>query len=184
MGKVGEIIYERKSVRNFSGKKVKGEDLKALVKSGIWAPNGMNAQLWHFTVVSDEKLIARMAEACKKGMENCPVEFLRNKAKEPGFNGLLGAPAAIVISRKEGDYSAFDCGAAAENICLLAKEMGLDTCITAMTAFMFDSDPELKDALCIPEDYMFTCAILIGYATGGTDEHVRDRKEDVITYIM
>ena len=184
MNRVEETIYARKSVRNFSGEKIREEDLKALVKAGIWAPNGMNAQLWHFTVVSEEKLIKRMAEACKKGMENCPVEFLRNKAKEPGFNGLLGAPAAIVISRKEGEYSAFDCGAAAENICLLAKERGLDTCITAMTAFMFDSDPELKGELCIPEDYMFTCAVLIGYAVDGADNPARDRKEDVITYIL
>lgn len=178
-----DAIKARTSVRCFESTPVKDEDVKAIVEAAIWAPNAMNAQNWHFSVVTNADMIEEMSEAVKKGMREAPVPFLQERGNDPAFHAFFHAPMAIVISRKEEKYTFFDCGMAAENICLAAKELGYDSCVTGSTEFMFAGEPELRAKLQIPEDYVFACAIPIGIKKDAPDDHVRDRKEDVVSYI-
>ena len=178
-----DVIKARTSVRCYQPDPVKEEDVKKIAEAAIWAPNAMNAQNWHFSVVTDASLIDEMSVAVKEGMKNAPVPFLQERGNDPEFHAFFHAPMAIVITRKEEKFTAFDCGMAAENICLAAKELGYDSCVTASTEFMFAGDPGLKAKLQIPEDYLFACAIPIGIKKDAPDDHVRDRKEDVISYI-
>lgn len=175
-------IRNRKSVRDYSSKAVPMSDLKKIVEAAIWAPNAMNAQQWHFSVVSDQELLQKMSDACREGMANAPVPFLQEKAKDPNFHAFFHAPAVIVITVKEGKFTQFDAGAAADTICLLAESMGYATCITASTEFMFSGDGGLKKELEIPEEYCFACAITLGEKTEGSDNHVRERRKEVISY--
>lgn len=183
MNEVLKAIKERKSVRNYSSKTVPESDLKELAQAAIWAPNAMNAQQWHFSVVSDPKLLQKMSDACQKGMANAPVPFLQEKAKDPNFHAFFHAPAVIVITVKEGKFTLFDAGTAANTICLAAQSMGYATCITASTEFMFVGDEGLKKELGVPEGYRFACAITLGEEIEGPDDHVRDRNGEVITYL-
>ena len=178
-----EAIRERRSIRCYQDEPVKAEDLKTIVETAIWAPNAMNAQIWHFSVVTDRELISHMSEATKAGMAEGPIPFMRERAKDPEYDPLFRAPCVIVLSRADGKFGAFDCGCAAENICLAAKELGYDTCITAGTEFMFAGDPALKEKLQFPEGYVFVCAITLGIKKDAPDSHVRDRKTEVISYI-
>ncbi len=182
MNDVIKTIMERKSVRNYTSDPVKPEDLKAIAEAAIWAPNAMNKQGWHFTVVSDPAMIQKMSDACRVGFTNCPAPMLQERAKDPNFHAFFKAPAVIVVTIADDKFTAFDAGAAAENICLAAKDLGYGTCITACTEFMFMGDPDLKAALDIPADYKFMCAITLGVEAAGPDDHVRDRNEGVINY--
>ena len=153
------------------------------MEAGIWAPNAMNKQGWHFSVVTDPATLKDMSESCRKGLAGCPVPMLQERAKDPNFNAFFGAPAVIVITIAEDKFTAFDAGCAAENICVAAKSLGYSTCITASTGFMFEGDPTIKGRLNVPEGYVFMCAIILGIETEGPDSHVRDRKNEVISYI-
>ena len=177
------IIKERKSVRNYAAKDIPQEDVKAIAKAAILAPNAMNKQGWHFSVVTDKALLQHMSDSCRKALADCPVPFLKEKAADPNFNAFFHAPCVIVVSIADDKFTAFDAGAASENICLAAKALGYGTCITASTEFMFAGDPDLKATLQIPEDYKFACAITIGTEAEGPDDHVRSRNEDVISYL-
>lgn len=183
MNNVLETIMERTSVRCFQPDPVKEEDVKTIAQAAIWAPNAMNAQGWHFSVVTDKALIDQMSVATKEGMKAAPVPFLQERGADPDFHAFFHAPMVIVISRKDEKFTFFDCGAAAENICLAAKALGYDSCITASTEFMFAGKPELRTTLKIPEGYLFACAIPVGIRKDAPDDHVRDRKEDVISYL-
>lgn len=183
MSNVLEVIKARSSVRCFQPEAVKEEDVRKIMEAAIWAPNAMNAQGWHFSVVTDPALIDEMSEATKAGMKAAPVPFLQERGADPNFHAFFHAPLVIVITRKDEKFTFFDCGAAAQNICLEAKELGYDSCITASTEFMFAGKPELKETLQIPEGYLFACAIPVGIKKDAPDDHVRDRKEDVISYI-
>ena len=183
MNDVLTVIEKRKSVRNYTGTPVKEEDLKAIVKAAIWAPNAMNKQAWHFSVVTDPALILKMSEGCRKGLANCPVPFLKEKAADPNFHAFFHAPAVIVITVADDKFTAFDAGSAAQTLCLAAKALGYGTCITASTEFMFTGEPDLKKDLEIPDDYHFICAITLGTEAEGPDDHVRGRKEDVISWL-
>lgn len=183
MSNVLDVIKARTSTRCFEETPVKEEDVKKIAEAAVWAPNAMNAQHWHFTVVTDAALIAEMNEAAKAGMKAAPVPFLQERGADPSFHAFFHAPMVIVISRADEKYTLFDCGAASQNICLAAKELGYDSCITGSTEFMFAGKPELREKLQIPADYLFACAIPIGIKKDAPDDHVRDRKEDVISYL-
>ncbi len=176
-------IQNRKSVRNYGPAAVPMPDLQKLAEAAIWAPNAMNAQQWHFSVVSDPELLQKMSDACRKGMAGAPVPFLQERAKDPNFHAFFHAPAVIVITVQEGKFTQFDAGAAANTICLAAESMGYATCITASTEFMFAGSEGLKKELEIPEGYQFACAITLGKETDGPDDHIRERKKEVISYL-
>lgn len=175
-------IRNRKSVRNYSSKAIPMSDLKEIAEAAIWAPNAMNAQQWHFSVVTDQNLLQKMSDACRVGMANAPVPFLQEKAKEPDFHAFFHAPAVIVITIMEGKFTQFDAGAAANTICLAAEGMGYATCITASTEFMFAGDAGLMEELEVPEGYRFACAITLGEEIEGPCDHIRERNKEVISY--
>ena len=183
MSEVLTCINSRQSVRNYKDAPVKPEDLKAIAEAAIQAPNAMNKQGWHFSVVSNPALVQKMSDACRKGMAACPVPMLQERAADPQFHAFFHAPAVIVVTIAEDKFTMFDAGAAAENICLAAKALGYGTCVTASTEFMFAGDPGLKEELQIPVDYKFVCAIPLGVEADGPDDHVRTRNTDVISYL-
>ncbi|RJQ51895.1 MAG: hypothetical protein C4526_09035 [Nitrospiraceae bacterium] len=45
------VIYTRRSIRKFTGEKVKKEDLEAILMAGMSAPSAVNVQPWAFVVV-------------------------------------------------------------------------------------------------------------------------------------
>ena len=183
MNQVLETIRSRKSVRNYADAPVSKDDLKEIMEAAIWAPNAMNKQGWHFTVVTDPAFIQRMSEGVRKGLADCPVPFLKEKAADPNFHAFFHAPVVVVMSIAEDKFTAFDAGAAAQTICVAAKALGYGTCVTASTEFMFAGDPGLTADLQIPDGYKFICAIPLGVECEGPDDHVRDRKQDVITWM-
>lgn len=54
-------IYNRKSVRQYTDKKITKEDLDKIIKAGISAPSGLNLQPWHFIVIQDKQTLIDMA---------------------------------------------------------------------------------------------------------------------------
>lgn len=58
-------IHSRRSVRNFTGEPVAGEDLKKIIEAGTWAPSGLNNQPWRFVIISDESLRRRLSVLTK-----------------------------------------------------------------------------------------------------------------------
>jgi len=114
-------IKNRRSIRNFTADPLEERELKDLIlKAGIWAPSGGNAQNWRFIVITDQKILNKL------------------KLVSPG---LLGVPQAIIIIcqdlvdalEKGGELgvktlSLMDTAMAAQNIMLAAYAVGLGTC--------------------------------------------------------
>lgn len=181
MNQIERLIKERRSIRKYKPDMISAEDLQAIVKAGIWAPNAMNEQLWHFTVVSDANTIEQMNKATIAGIEKSGFSFLQNKITQPEYHTFYHAPAVIVISAKEEKFTAFDCGAAAENIALAAYGKNIGSCIIGSAEFMFSENPEMRMILKIPDNYHFVCAISLGYCAKAPT--ASRRNEDVIDYI-
>lgn len=82
------------------------------------APSAMNKQPWEFIAVTDPGRIAGIMKI------------------HPYCESLADAGTAIIVcgdldaqlKSPDGGYYQFDCSAAAQNILLRAKEIGLDTC--------------------------------------------------------
>ncbi|MBU0485604.1 MAG: nitroreductase [Proteobacteria bacterium] len=60
-----DAIYKRRSIREYSDKKVTGEQLLEIIKAGSWAPSGLNNQPWRFVTIQDRTIINQMAQHTK-----------------------------------------------------------------------------------------------------------------------
>lgn len=58
---IGEAIYGRRAVREFTTKPVEEAVLHLLVDATIQAPSAVNRQPWLLTIVRDSSLLARVS---------------------------------------------------------------------------------------------------------------------------
>jgi nitroreductase len=107
-----DAIYQRRSIRTFTNEPVERDQLREIVKAGIWAPSGLNNQPWRFAIVTDPALRAEIA-------------------KETRYSHIvLAAPAIIAVYLDEASmYDAVKdhqaAGACIENMLLAAEALGL-----------------------------------------------------------
>ena len=57
-----DAIATRRSVRKYTDRPVTDEDIRTVLEAAMMAPSAGNAQPWHFVVVRDAALRARVAE--------------------------------------------------------------------------------------------------------------------------
>ena len=186
MNEFVRIICNRRSVRQYKAKQISDADLTQILDAALAAPNAMNQQKWHFTVVQDKVTLERMAAIIKENMINSGNDLLANRASVPGYNTFYNAPTVILISADEkAKFVQIDCGAAAQNIALAAESLFLSSCIITSSSYLFSSQKgeELKKKLGIPAGYSHICSIALGYREGANPV-APPRNDRVITYIQ
>lgn len=150
-----EVIHQRKSVRNFTDKKVNKEDLETIVKAGMAAPTAVNKQPWAFIAISNRSVL----DSLERGL--------------PYAKMLKTASAAIVVcgdltKTLDGMGQEFwiqDCSAASQNILLATESMGLGAVWTAVYPDK-DRIEFVRNTLSLPEHIVPLNVIPIGYPTG------------------
>lgn len=185
MNETLKLIMNRQSVRTFKPDQIEEDKLQAILDAAIQAPNAVNQQMWHFSVIQNKELIAKMGGIIKDRMKNSGVEFLINMANKPGYDPLHHAPTVIFVTSDENaEYLPLTCGLAAENIVIAAASLGLVSCVTTSSQFMFKSDvgEEIKAEFGIPAGNTTVCAVALGYLDGELPPPV-PRNRDVINYV-
>ncbi|HUX97241.1 MAG TPA: nitroreductase family protein [Bacteroidales bacterium] len=172
-----ELIKNRQSDRKYSEKPIEKDKLERIIEAGRLAPSACNAQPWKFIIVTEPDLLRKLAEA--------------SSAKLLGMNAFVKeAPVLLVIVRenanftsriggniKSKDYSLFDIGIAAENICLQAESEGIGSCILGW----FD-EMMVKKTLTIPRSKRVELIITLGYSLNAKREKRRKLKELTVSY--
>ena len=175
--KMLELIISRQSDRKYNDKPVEKEKLDRIIEAGRMAPSACNAQPWKFIIVTESKLIEKIAEAAS--------------AKLIGMNTFVSqAPVQIIVVRenpnmsskvggtiKNKDYSLIDIGIATENICLQARAEGIGSCIIGW----FD-EKMLRKLLSIPKSKRVELIITLGYSLSDHREKKRKPPEETISY--
>ena len=166
MNETLKVIRSRRSIRKYRPELISDAELRAILEAAVYAPSARNRQPWHFSVVRDQLIMARLKKALKANLLKCGVEFLVQRASEPGYVAFHDAPMVIIISADEaGGFSFLDCGAAAENIALAAESLNIGSCLMGSSEFLFlgDEGEEIKKGLGIPDGYRHVCAVTLGY---------------------
>jgi nitroreductase len=185
MNEAIRVICNRRSVRQYKAKQITDADLTQILDAALSAPNAMNQQKWHFTVVQDKVMLDRMVAIIKENMINSGNELLATRASVPGYNTFYNAPAVILISADDkARFVQIDCGAAAQNIALAAESLLLGSCIMTSSSYLFASEKgeEMRKKLGIPHGYSHVCSVALGYKDG-TNPVAPPRNENVINYI-
>ncbi len=103
-----ELLNKRRTIRNFSDKKVSREIIDNCVKAAGTAPSGANLQPWHFVIVSDVEIKKEIRVAAEKEerefySKRVPKEWL-DVLKDLGTTSeksfLETAPFLIVVFSK------------------------------------------------------------------------------------
>lgn len=150
-----QTIFNRKSVRHYSSKKVSKEQLALLVRAGMAAPTAVNKQPWAFVAIQERSILDKLAEHL------------------PYAKMLTQATGAIVVcgdltKTLDGvaqEYWIQDCSAASQNILLAAESMGLGAVWTGVYPIA-DRVEVVRNVLGIPSDNIPLNVIIVGYPTG------------------
>ena len=199
MNDVFENIYSRRSVRNYKSTDVPDDIIRELIKAGTYAPTAMNRQPWRFVVIKNKEMIARLSERAKKlwldGLDKVDESFdpqvkrLANVMQRPEFNVFYDAPVLILIFARasshrgtfaevENMFITDDCAAAAENMMLAARSLGIGSCWIGF-GMPLDSDQEIRQELNVPDGYRLMAPLIFGYPVKDI-EMAPPREADVI----
>jgi nitroreductase len=160
-----ETIQKRRSHRKYLPKQLSQEQLDAILEAALQAPSALNNQPWHYTVVQDAALLARINAAAHKQAALIDPDQRSPRFADPAFHVLYHSPTAIFISGADTHYAPVDCGIAVQTIALAAESLGLGSVIVALTRLAFEGTDkaEFEQALGFPVGYRFVISIAIGY---------------------
>ena len=156
-----DVIMARTSIRNFTGDPVSKEQLETILKAGMAAPTAMNVQPWRFVVVTDKDKIAEVfAAGPRGGMFTTAGAVIVVCGQTTVMMKPFGQPDAPE-TEQPNKFWYEDCSAAAENILLAAKALGLGAVWTAGYPAEERIAP-IAAALGIPENVVPLCIIPVG----------------------
>lgn len=185
MNETLKVISQRRSIRRYKAEQIADSELQQILDSALSAPNAMNRQKWHFTVIQNKDVLDRASDIIRENIINSGFEPLAGMAKAPGYHTFYNAPTVILISGEKGlPFIELDCGVAAQNILLAAGSLNIGSCFIASSSFIFASEKgnELKKELGIPEGYDHVCTVALGYKDGETPA-APPRDKGVISYV-
>lgn len=153
-----EAIKTRRSIRHYKLDGVPDESLWQVLEAARWAPSWANTQCWHFVVVRDPSIKARIVELLRgnraaQAVDEAPIVIvLVAQVGRSGFSG--GVPAT-----DKGEYwYMFDSALAMQNLILAAHALGLGTVIIGK----FDTK-EVEKLLGVPSGFRVVTMTPLGY---------------------
>ncbi|WP_040327419.1 nitroreductase family protein [Clostridium ihumii] len=207
-----DLIYNRKSIRQFKNDAVPKEDIIELIKAGTSAPSPKHQQNWHFVILQNKDIINKMADIVTRSHENigklaknekdlkkhmsvinyytcfkdAPVVILvyscEYKMIEYKILKENNAPKEILDVLVSPQSAAQGIGAAVQNILLAATEMGYGTCYMTGPTH---AKKEIENLIGFEKDgYQLMSMISLGVPEENTPpKPPRKPLEDVLTFI-
>lgn len=186
MNETIKVLLERRSIRAYENKPVSREDLDTIVNCGLYAATAMGLQPWHFSVVTDRKVLDAISAANATAVLSDPnaPDTIKEAARSGNLDSFRGAPVAILVSgENDRDVTIADCANATENMAIAAKALGLGSCYIASFKICLTAPggEELKKQAGIPEGYIPYFALAIGHPAESPEP--APRKENTVTYV-
>lgn len=168
-----DAIQERKSVRNFSKKKVDWRDIIECIDSVRYAPMAGNIFTPKFIVVLDKKKIGQIADACQQEFVG-QVDYVVVVCSNPKLpTNEYGKQNSEVYTRQQA-------GAAIQNFLLSLTERGISTC---WVGYFVES--QIKSILTIPEPIQVEAVFPIGMESQAAGQKsTRRRKIDINSFLF
>lgn len=144
-----KAIFNRKSIRKYTGEKVSDEIVNELLRAGMQAPSAGNQQPWEFIVLRNKDIMAKIVQV------------------HPYSKMLLDTDVAIVVCGDESKeiFKGFwvqDCSAATENMLIAAEEKGLGAVWLGVYPEK-DRVEEIKKILNLPDSVIPLSIVSVGY---------------------
>lgn len=163
-----DLIKNRRSIRNFTDKKVPVEILHDIIQDTILAPSACDLQPWRFIIIQNVELMKRISDDCKKNIleqiRNDPTCFQKkfeNTFKNPKYNIFYNANTLVLICSVEGLFQNVDCSLAASYFMFAATERNIGTCWIAWGKNILDT--KIKEEIGLSKDLKIIAPLIVGY---------------------
>jgi nitroreductase len=166
MNEIMRVIKNRRSIRSFSDRQIKQEELDVILEAGMYAPSAAGRQAWNFTVVQNQRILDEISSEAKKIYSSMPDEFLQGLGSNEKFHTFFHAPTVIIISGGINSIAPHsDCAAAAENMMLAAEALSIGSCWVSAAAVLAQTEEgrNIIKKLGLPEGYTPFNSIVLGY---------------------
>lgn len=173
-----ELIKTRRSIRRYTDRRVERAKLDIIAEAGLFAPNPGGRQGTKIIMLDDPALIDEIGvvnASCEnrnwngRGVSAEQPSIIDDLSIKSGFYGCT-ALGMVCISRASKSYvnaigSAFVC---AENMVLMAHELGVGSCIVGRAEATFEKPgmQEILDKWGLDRDYMPLVFVCLGYIDG------------------
>lgn len=195
---MNDSIYNRRSIRKYSDKKVPKEMIEQIIDAGRVAPSAKSRQPWKYVVLGGESKAAFL-ECMQKGIirEESECAFLPNSKNgildaKNTYKIMVQAPILIIILNINGGTpfveidtdsrfteicDTLSIGASIENMLLKATEIGLGTLWIANTCYAYKELTTYLDTT-----QQLVGAIALGYADEEPPQRPRKQIEEIVEY--
>ncbi|MES2636211.1 MAG: nitroreductase family protein [Pseudomonadota bacterium] len=152
---INEVIANRWSGRAYDASKaVSNQQIMSLCEAARWAPSCFGDEPWRFMVWNK----TTDAKSWQTAFD-CLVPGNQEWVKNAPILLLVCADTLFGHNQKPNRWAQYDTGAAAENLCLQAQDLGL----MAHQMGGFNADAARK-AFKIPEQFTLMAMVAVGYA--------------------
>lgn len=166
---INEAITGRRSVRDYTPKKVDEATVRQLLEAAVHAPTAICEEPWAFVVVQDKNLLNRISDYAKELLNSgadpihpSGISHASDHLVLPEFNTFYNATTLIIICAKHsGFFVAADCWLSAQNLMLAAYAQGLGTCVIGLAVTTLNTS-QWKKEFGIPADMTAFVPIIIG----------------------
>ena len=171
-----DLMKRRRSIRKYQDQQISKADLEIIMEAGTYAPNAGGGQRSMIVGIRDAALTEKIGRMNVARFDRSRLAGGYVSKEQPSIiddpaikSGFYGAPAVcVVFAQKDFLYSVPDAFCCAENMVLMAEELGISSCIAARGEETFDS--EMGTALLrewdVPDNYAARCFVLLGYVDG------------------
>lgn len=189
---LGEAIFSLRAIRRMKPDPIPDADLRDILEAAIRAPNGGNAQPWHFLVVKDADLRAQLgtlyheawwAKRRDEGIHG-PEDFpptARNRFSAMRLADEFGqSPVMILVcTTRRNPETMGSVIPAVQNLLLAARALGIGGTITRL-------HPQVEDRVHalfgIPDTARVVYCIPLGYPRGHFGPNQRKPLTEVSSY--
>ncbi len=187
-----EVIVKRRSIRKFKKDAIPEESLGKVLEAGRWAPSAGNSQPWHFLVVTDREIKAKIASNCTSFSKEHWKQFSPARAKYLAARGgswdkshLRDIPILVIVFYKlqENISDEIVLGSVwmtVENMLLAATDEGLGSCV--YTFLNRNEENKLKRILNTSQRYKIACIVQLGYAKTEPIPPCRKQLSEIVSY--
>lgn len=171
-----EAILARRSVRAYVQKSLPRTTIETLLEAAVHAPTAMHQEPWAFVVVQNRRLLKQLSNVVLAGVLDDSHRPVMQSSDKADLDVFHGAGTLIVICAKpSGPFVAADCWLAAENLMLVACEMGLGSCVIGSSVVALNGSKVKAELLDIPSEYSVIAPIVVGVPSGETPAVSRKR---------
>ena len=162
-----DLIRQRRSIRKYTADDIEADKIELLKEAALRPPSSMGNNPWEFIFVTDQQLLAKLAQA-----------------KQHGSSHLAGARLGIVVCADPEKSAVWieDTAIATIFIQLAAESLGLKSCWIQIRERMHDdaksAEAYIAEVLNIPSNLKVATMVGIGYPAEQKAPHTRDELLD------